>query len=1221
MDRPRAGRAGRRKTQPALTTNFDMAENADPEEDGQGPQSAHTTSPVATFSHQTPQTAPAGRRGARQMSTPFASSSAQTASSPFSGGATSRRKRIRTFGFDGNADDDDETNKKGSHNLRKRTKIDYSAHDFEDELPEIALPAPRTATRRRRAESEVVGDGFTPLSSQRRRATSREFSQTDGTPAGRRKTPAKRAPDPQPYYPPSDDVVKDTIEVVGDSSDLHTSDEVSDHESKIESPVNERKFKHHSATPEGVHPQPTQSLEHYNRLDVGGNPSENSVQTGVRDDAEVSFEIAHPQPIHINHVSIITTPQLSQDPDTPAERLADLKIERLSSRAAHFTSSPRASSAEQATVGQSHSAISIPNTKPQSSSQSVVALAAPPQEASIREQQERDGDNSEGRPSMNGHAHKNIEPEGDSTGEADTADHQSRSHSSRQHESLNTENGETVETQSQADLIGSTAHIRNSFNHFADGASRSPQQHIGKSIENDASEYGKMDIEENEKEVEVEVKTYAWSHLTPYVKGEVVLHPEPTMQVAAAGGEGDADEDADAPEGDGEANDDEQEAVEKADAATNDDADHYGDEADREDGDKSASQTNQPEDDNSLQADGQVDVDSGAATPLPQTPRAGSPTFASAQQTGANTPSASEDKSKPAAAATGIQRTRKQFRFPKLTDPADYREYLKDHTNMSMEELWAFLSHVNSTLMVWQEEWQKCGRQVDDAENAKRREIQDAEYEKKTANLSQFAKIDSYIEKDFDTRGYRAPIKEKEQGTFHQRWQDRVEAMAYGYEYDPHPSKIGQQDPITQREGIMAGRQLRSQPQQTAKAAEGDADGLVVTGKRARNPPKLYEGMLQDDVRSATPANQAAAATTPAVVVKPILKRRGRPPLNPPPEDVYQPNEDEDDTPKGRPGPKKRGPKGKRSAAADTEADTPASDPVQMPPKRKRGRQPKIVVAEPDFDMADPEDTEPEELEQPLPKRARTTRKRGKNARMTSTRPMSNETVVDSSDESRPTTSSSNATVSDDGSTYSFRQKKRQRTSRGEAQDDEDVLEAVQPPKKKTRINFKASTRVQAAPKATRSEAILSDMAAASQPAGAVPADPSQMLTFKHMGNDKWTVAPEARPSRDSSTAATPARVGATSAAPSAPQSAASSAAPSQAGDDQDYRLMTKSQKMSASMKKRWLNGSMQNAVNKRKATLAAKKAANAHAAMAAPTPPPPQPNGHNPFTNGNQHH
>ncbi|KAM0329534.1 hypothetical protein ACHAQA_004843 [Verticillium albo-atrum] len=1113
------------------------------------------------------------------MSTPFASSSAHAASSPFSGGAMARRKRIRTFGFDGAADDDDETNKKGSHNLRKRAKIDYSAHDFEDELPEIALPAPRTATRRRRAESEVVGDGFTPPSTQRRRATSREFSLTDGAPGGRRKTPAKRVPEHPTYFPPSDDVVKDTIEVVGDSSDLHTSDEVSDHESKMESPIAERKFKHHSATPEDTHSHSAPSFEQYDQLDVDGRLPDHAEQVNDRSDAQANLEIAHPQPIHINHVSIITAPQLSQESDVPSARLADLKVERLSSRAAHFTSSPRASSAEDPTTSaQGHPAYPIASTAAESQSEAPPVLASAahhPDDSVVQAAQhsfpKEELQNNDGRPSTteaartspNSQVFDKAEKDDDAASDADVVERESRSRSFHPHESFDTDNSEAVETQYQAVPIGSMVHTTHAVNGYIhlNQDSQPSQEHIGQSIENDAIGYGDLDVDENDGATDVEVKSYAWSHLTPYVEGEVVLHPEPTMQVATAGGEGDADEDADAPdgerpeEGDGEGNDDEEEAAEKPETTTQDDGDQYEDEVDREDGEKSASQTNQLDED-AIQMDGQVDAGSGIATPLPQTPRAGSPTSASAQPTGANTPSASEDKGKTTGAAATIQRTRKQFRFPKLRDPAEFREYLKNHGDMSTEELWAFLSHVNGTLLAWQDEWQKCGRQVDDAENAKRREIQDAEYEKKTANLAQFAKIDSYIEKDFDVRGYRAPIKEKEQGTFHQRWQDKVEAMAYGYEYDPHPSKIGQQDPVAQREGIMAGRQLRSQPQQTAKAAEGDADGLVVTGKRARNPPKLYEGMLQDDVRSATPV---------VAVVKPILKRRGRPPANPRTEDMYQHNEQEDAA-RGKPGPKKRGPKGKKASAMDTEADTPASDPNQGPPKRKRGRQPKVVVASPE--MVDPEDTEPEEIEEPTPKRARTTRKRGKNARVTNTRPMSSETVVDSSDESRPSTSSSNATVSDDGSTYSFRQKKRQRTSRGEVEADEEVLEVAQPPKKKTRINFKASTRTQAPPKATQSEFILNDMAAASQPTRAVPPEPSQMLTFKHLGGDKWTVGPEPRPSRDSSAVATPAHQGITSAAPSAPQSATSSAAPSQAGDDnQDYRLMTKSQKMSASMK------------------------------------------------------
>ncbi|KAG7127499.1 hypothetical protein HYQ44_000057 [Verticillium longisporum] len=1102
-----------------------MAEKADPKDYAQNPQSARSTSPVATFSHQTPQTAPAGRRGARQLSTPFASSSAQTASSPFSGGAASRRKRIRTFGFDGNPDDDDETNKKGSHNLRKRAKIDYSAHDFEDELPEIALPAPRTATRRRRAESEVVGDGFTPPSTQRRRANSREFSHTDDTPAGRRKTPAKRLADPQPYFPPSDDVVKDTIEVVGDSSDLHTSDEVSDHDSKVESPAAERKFKRQSATPDGAHARPTSSFERYDRFGNGSQP-DHGAQANSLDNGQGSLEIAHPQPIHINHVSIITAPQLSQDSDTQAERHSEFKIERLSSRAAHFTSSPRASSAEQSAAGHGVPAVVPLSMRVQSNTQMAAAPAAPSTSSSSLDRSGRGDDGSAVQLTVNGRAHVQTRSESDIAGEAGSTERQLAPNASSRHEPSNTPYGDAVENNSQAGPVGLKTHTTIWQNHHCtNGATQPAQEHLGKSIDSNIHGPSNMDIGEDS--AEIQVKTYAWSHLTPYVEGEVVLHPEPTMQVATAGGEGDVDEDGDAPDGDGEGNDDEQEAADKNDAAANDDADQYEDEADRDDGDKSASQTVQPEEDNSLQADGLADVDSGAATPLPQTPRVGSPVSASAQQTGANTPSAGEDKSKAAVASAGIQRMRKQFRFPKLSDPAHYREYLKDHSNMSTEELWAFLSHVNTTLLVWQEEWQKCGRQVDDAENAKRREIQDAEYEKKTANLSQFAKVDSYVEKDFDTRGYRAPIKEKEQGTFHQRWQDRVEAMAYGYEYDPHPSKIGQQDPIAQRDGIMAGRQLRSQPQQTAKAAE---DRLSIRTRRT---------------------------STTRMRMKTRRQRTSQGPKN----------------------------------------------------GDQRGRGPQLRIQKPT--------RQPQTWLRCLPSENAGGNQRLSSQNLSLTRQILK--IRNPRNESRPTTSSSNATISDDGSTYSFRQNKRQRTSRGEAQDDEEIVEAVQPPKKKTRINFKASTRPQAAHKATRSEAILGDMAAASPAASATLGEPSHLITFKHMGDDKWTVNRGSRPSRDSSTAAPSAHVARLSAAPSAPHSAASSAAPSQAGDDQDYRLMTKSQKMSASMKKRWLNGSMQNAVNKRKATLAAKKAANAQAAMVAAAPAPPQSNGHNPFTNGTQ--
>ncbi|KAL2756524.1 hypothetical protein ACRALDRAFT_208464 [Sodiomyces alcalophilus JCM 7366] len=1245
MDRSRSSRPNRRKTFPTPSSSFGLTDEQDTIAASHPTSTSHLGSPPAANS-QTPQTASPNRRAKRQDSaaphshTGFFGFEEEPPTTPSNG--MSLRKRTRTFGsMDGAADEDDENEsyKKGSHNLRKRPKIDYAAQDFVDELPEIALPAPRPATRRRRAESEAAGDDApapAPHSSQRKRTTSRDFGIPDGSSSGRRKTSTRKNSDHLTYFPHSDDVVQDTIEVVGDSSDLRTSGNIFDHHPKaLTFPVVDKDTENsqpHPLPPSSDGPVSPLTQRRTSRGDTQMNDEANkprSSPTSIRriDHHDVSSDV---QVQHHPGHQVSPTPQQRPSRDTELvegsafghDSKPELTQNGISPHGASFTARDINEPSESRTIAPSISNLTRPHRDMTDASARDGESISGPQES---EPLPSPTQKSAGDSLLKG----DEQPRYDDTHRLPTT---IPSHPSQPihpiHQLLSTPDTGSGTSGTQADVS-------------ENDASNTPQQDEKMRAVNGVTCSSSVEPQEGGE------RTYPWSHLTPYIEGEYVTHPEPMVQVVATDADADADvdgddDDAEGQDGDGAeggstaVNGAEPETAKNSgddEEAPQDGQDHAGDrvnaDVNHNENDNDDNEADDHGDDDTPGLNGIVDTESALPTPTTQTPRPGSPAPASSAPTGANTPaptSTDDNKEKPAAATQErvVQRARKQCRFAKLRDPEDFKQAVQDYKSMPTADLWAFLAHANETLVAWQTEWQMRGRRVDDFENTKRRAAQDAEYEKKTANLSQFAKIESYIEKDFELRGYRAPIKEKEEGTYRQRWQDRVMASAYGFDYDPHPSKIGQQDPLNQRDGIMAGRQLRSQPQQTAKAAEaGDGgDGLVVTGKRTRNPPKLYEGLLQDDNRSATPVDRGIKPAGP--------RRRGRPPANP--QAAQEQDLDSAAAVKSSGAKKQRGPKGKKAATADARAASPSpdDDADQSPRKRKRGRQPKAAAAfhtadEDDDTVSDVTEEDDETEDEPTPKRSRKTRGGRGKAAPRSTKLQNGGGVA--ADGMSATSSSDD---DDEGaSTYGLRHAKRQPNEQHEADEDEDPATATEPAKKRLRINFKHTVGCTDRPAAngrhqnTASHAILRELAATSRSRKGSPTKSCHMVTFKHLGRDSWTVL--GRSGGTISPTATGAyghRAG-SSAAPSAPSSAATSTPASQAGDEiKDYATMTKSEKMSASMKKRWMNGSMQGAVNKRKATLAAKKAAAAAAANAgAPTPPPAARMGPNLMLNGQKRH
>ncbi|KAF4417907.1 hypothetical protein F53441_14494, partial [Fusarium austroafricanum] len=180
------------------------------------------------------------------------------------------------------------------------------------------------------------------------------------------------------------------------------------------------------------------------------------------------------------------------------------------------------------------------------------------------------------------------------------------------------------------------------------------------------------------------------------------------------------------------------------------------------------------------------------------------------------------------------------------------------------------------------------------------------------------------------------------------------------------------------------------------------------------------------------------------------------------------------------------------------------------------------------------------------------------------------ETEIADNGESRPTTASSEESNHTVESSYSFRPK-RQKRFRDDPNGAEESAQA--PPKKKGK-------------RTSGGTAATEFPSAASTPAPSV--EPAQAPVNRKI--QKIKVVRSGQESKNGGASQPP--------PPPPPPASAPPSTQVDDGDDtpKDYKSMTKSEKMSASMKNRWANGNMAGAVEKRKATLAAKKAAQAAA-------------------------
>lgn len=471
---------------------------------------------------------------------------------------------------------------------------------------------------------------------------------------------------------------------------------------------------------------------------------------------------------------------------------------------------------------------------------------------------------------------------------------------------------------------------------------------------------------------------------------------------------------------------------------------------------------------------------------------------------------------------------KKQYPYKKMRPAQEFVDFIADYETLSYPELWARLDHLTNVLGAIQNEHTQCRKIIDDEENAVKYQQEEAMFQHRVKLARSKDSNADPVRKEFVVKGIRAP--KSDPMIEYARQQDRVMANAYGFEYDERDSKVSQQDPIGQRGGIGKGR-LRDRPKQTAKAAEAD-DGPVIQGKRPRKAPNLF-GDFEPASRGSTPV-----PTLPK-------KRRGRQAL------------DDNDG----------------SSAPIAVGETPLEE---SPKKRGRGGRPRkhpLPVAIPEDTPAHgvEMDLDPEHEDRPIRKRRKRNVEdedftigntngqtsaalgsRRRNSRLAEVPSGSfySTTSTQPNEESRPNTSSSTGTVSTTASAYGLREKRQRRFS---LDDEDDDFEDEQQRKPK---------RIRRAPKKIQEQDF------AGLPASLIPgAEPPAAVVHKVPRIKLKGVAPNG--SASASFAVTSGEqadsVWSGSTTPGRTQN--NGATHTDVEDNKDYGQMTKSEKMSASMK------------------------------------------------------
>jgi hypothetical protein len=199
---------------------------------------------------------------------------------------------------------------------------------------------------------------------------------------------------------------------------------------------------------------------------------------------------------------------------------------------------------------------------------------------------------------------------------------------------------------------------------------------------------------------------------------------------------------------------------------------------------------------------------------------------------------------------------RKQYLFPKIRDPNEFVEAFEGWEDFPTDRLYETIAAATEALHAYQQEYNELKKFLDDEENAKRRQANDktiANWEnrqKADEPLPLRRHFDDAVKGPavFEVRGVRAPRPYVDDPVLeHQREEDRVMAQAYGFKLNTHPTQVGRQNPEEQRWEMPENR-LRKRTEKGAELAEEN----VVEGKRARKPRHVSD-QSKDQSRAGTP--------------------------------------------------------------------------------------------------------------------------------------------------------------------------------------------------------------------------------------------------------------------------------------------------------------------------------------------------------------------------------
>ncbi|KAF4505532.1 hypothetical protein G6O67_007469 [Ophiocordyceps sinensis] len=1089
----------------------------------------------------TPQTAPQSRRGSRAAQHAF------LFSTPGPNRPQPSKKRSRTMDGFGFADDDfvdDGSPKKGGHSLRKRARVDYTLEHIDDEVmvPNSTMASSSTRGRKRKSDNMDASEDLYGTHPAKKRGNSLGADALSSV----RRNPARKSIETSIYE--EDDDVKDVIEVGVSFSDVGESDPArpshSGDSSTAQSPEASWKLPAAATGSESIAQQPA---------------------TRQHQDANVPAETLDPVSTTENDSSVPAQNEVIQSPQP--ERCSD------SQKAPSFTESTLNSAQEaQQTLSVAEKPIEATGLEGRQPSPAADAKDAPESQESAIEQSVEE----EVIPSTQDQAEKSFAE--DLVLQTTTLSLTDRDVGQDGAETVQLKNGASE----PAPVPQDTAVTAKEVEH----GSEQPQNTCQNTCQN--TEESKVEqiahgIQEGERPISepptITTSDTSQPFIMPNIAGPVEPDPGPTsgvpaVQVPPADGTLASEEPSSqstdqgvatksvtgqtAPAGQdrpwahlspylpGEID------IYPEKRGDNGDGAGAGQTSENKDN-KTAANVENPESSGETGTDGagNMPADESSATAL-GTHAGDSPGVESTEPTATNSPvaAAAEENSEDANAAESQGAPDKSvfYKYRKIRDPADFAAALQNHKQMSTEELCQVLDVVNAAMREWQHEYQESIHFVSDWENATRRQEADAKYEMKTRDLS--TAIEKHIEPDFTVKGYKAKQPENIEETRWVQSQDRIMAASYFFPYDPHPNKIGFQDlENCVDEGVKTrSRSLRSRPKPTAKASEAEE----VTTKRTRKPVQLFDPAAQQPSRSGTPASTMTGRNR-------QLNKQGETQQK-----TTSTKARDGSTSDAEEAPRQKGRRRRRTNAAAKEASsnaTEGSSPPSPPSPEVLGGQ-----GEPFVKPGPPRGKKASQLaEQALDAEAKTkpAKEPRKSHVLTLKIPKSknlseySSTITDNGD-SRPSTASSDSTSHTAESSYSFRPK-RQKRFRDEPEDYGVTDE--QPPKKRGK---------RAAP---QGDALAKDgiVGYKADNAAAATAAPTTAAGRKL---PKIKVISKTAASRNNTPASQPAVAGEAEERP------------------KDYNSMTKSEKMSASMKSRWANGNMAGAVEKRKATLAAKKAA-----------------------------